>query len=199
MSLSQLNIDVFRSINDLSTQYSPLNPVVIFLAEYMLYVLCLTIAVFWFTRNTSHRLMVIHSLIAFAFAEILGKAAGLLYSHHQPFAVLPLVNQLVEHEVDNSFPSDHTILFFSICFSFFLVRKKEWWVWLVLPFCVAISRIWVGVHYPVDVIVGAIFGILSAFAGAWLMTKLLIINKMLTFYEKVEQRILPPKGKSESI
>lgn len=199
MSLSKLNIDVFRSINDLGTQYSFLNPVVIFLAEYMLYVLCLTIAIFWFTRNTSHRLMVIHAIMAFALAEILGKAAGQLYSHHQPFAVLPLVNQLIAHEVDNSFPSDHTIMFFSICVSFYLTRKKEWWLWLVLPFCVAISRIWVGVHYPVDVIVGALFGIFSALAGSWLMTKLSIIKKWLAFYEKVEQRILPSKEKTESL
>lgn len=199
MSFSEINIEVFRSINDLGSQFSSLNPVVIFFAEYMLYFLCLTIILFWFSRKTENRRMVIQSVIAFALAEILGKAVGQFYSHHQPFAELPHVNKLVEHAVDNSFPSDHSILFFSICFSFWFVRKKDRWLWLALPLCVGISRIWVGVHYPFDVAAGALLGIISALLVRWLMPRLSIINRLLVLYETIEQRILPSKDKSKSL
>ncbi|SDJ90852.1 undecaprenyl-diphosphatase, partial [Aneurinibacillus migulanus] len=42
MVFSQFNIDAFRLINDLGKQYPYLNPVIVFLAEYMLYFLCLS-------------------------------------------------------------------------------------------------------------------------------------------------------------
>lgn len=198
MSFSQLNVDVFRLINDLGKQYSSLNPFVVFLAEYMLYFLCLAIVLYWFTRTEKNRLMVIHGGIAFIGAEIIGKIAGQFYSHHQPFAVLPHVNKLIEHEIDNSFPSDHTILFFSICVSFFLVRKKAGWLWLVPAFGVAISRIWVGVHFPVDVVVGALLGTISALFVYWTAPKLSFIKQLLALYERVEQHILPSKDKSKN-
>lgn len=198
MVFSQFNIDAFRLINDLGKQYPYLNPVIVFLAEYMLYFLCLSIVVYWFTRTNRNRMMVIQAVIAFILAEILGKIAGQFHSHYQPFAVLPHVNQLIEHDIDNSFPSDHTILFFSVCISFWLVRKKGEWLWLMLPFCVAISRIWVGVHYPIDVITGALLGVISALFVYWLVPKLSSIKQLLALYEKMEQQILPSKDKSKN-
>ncbi|KIV55844.1 undecaprenyl-diphosphatase [Aneurinibacillus migulanus] len=198
MVFSQFNIDAFRLINDLGKQYSYLNPVIVFLAEYMLYFLCLSIVVYWFTRTNKNRMMVIQAVIAFILAEILGKMAGQFHSHYQPFAVLPHVNQLIEHDIDNSFPSDHTILFFSVCISFWLVRKKGEWLWLMLPLCVAISRIWVGVHYPIDVITGALLGVISALFVYWLVPKLSSIKQLLALYEKMEQQVLPSKDKSKN-
>ncbi|KAA6451563.1 undecaprenyl-diphosphatase [Bacillus swezeyi] len=196
MSFSELNIDVFRAINDLGKEYSMFNPAVYFLAEYMMYILALGLVVYWLTRTTKNRLMVIYGVISFVIAEILGKIAGSLYSNYQPFAELPHVNQLIEHEIDNSFPSDHTILFFSICFLFFLFYKKTGWLWLVLAFAVGVSRIWSGVHYPFDVAAGALLGVLSALFVFWTAPKLAFINQLLALYEKGEQRIFPSKNKS---
>ncbi|CEH31473.1 bacitracin ABC transporter permease [Aneurinibacillus migulanus] len=198
MVFSQFNIDAFRLINDLGKQYPYLNPVIVFLAEYMLYFVCLSIVVYWFTRTNKNRMMVIQAVIAFILAEILGKMAGQFHSHYQPFAVLPHVNQLIEHDIDNSFPSDHTILFFSVCISFWLVRKKGGGLWLMLPCCVAISRIWVGVHYPIDVITGALLGVISALFVYWLVPKLSSIKQLLALYEKMEQQVLPSKDKSKN-
>ncbi|MFB6496728.1 undecaprenyl-diphosphatase [Bacillus haynesii] len=196
MFFSELNIDVFRFINDLGKEYSMLNPAVYFLAEYMMYFLGAWLVIYWFTRKTKNRLMVIYAVIAFVIAEILGKMMGSLYSNYQPFATLPNVNKLIEHEIDNSFPSDHTILFFSIGFLIFLFHKKTGWLWLVLAFTVGISRIWSGVHYPLDVAAGALLGVLSALFVFWTAPKLSFIHQMLTLYEKVEQRIFPSKSKS---
>ncbi|MEZ2659515.1 undecaprenyl-diphosphatase [Aneurinibacillus aneurinilyticus] len=199
MSFSQFNIDAFRLINDLGKQYPYLNPVIVFLADYMLYFLCLSIVVYWFTRTNQNRMMVIQAVLAFIFAELLGRIAGQFHSHYQPFAVLPHVNKLIEHDIDNSFPSDHTILFFSVCISFWLVRKKSGWLWLMLPFCVAISRIWVGVHYPIDVVTGAFLGVISALFVYWLVPKLSSIKQLLALYEKMEQQVLPSKDKSKNL
>ncbi|KKO55379.1 undecaprenyl-diphosphatase [Paenibacillus sp. DMB20] len=197
--MSQWNTDLFRTINDLGKQFAFLNPVAVIVAEYMLYILALAMLAYWFTRNSRNRMMVIQAGLAFVFAEVIGKLAGKLYEHHQPFAELPHVNKLIDHAIDNSFPSDHTILFFSVCFSFWLVRKREGWIWLALACCVAISRIWVGVHYPVDIAAGALIGIISALLMYWLTPKLGMVKRLLTLYEKAEQRVLPNRDKSGSI
>ncbi|MFD2444582.1 undecaprenyl-diphosphatase [Bacillus sp. CGMCC 1.16607] len=197
MSLSQLNIDIFRSINDIGKQYDSLNPIAVFIAEYMLYILCFGVLCYWLSRTNKNRMMIIQSVLAVILAEILGKISGKFHSHFQPFAELTNVNKLIEHSVDNSFPSDHTIIFFSICFSILLVRK-EGWLWLLIALFVGISRIWVGVHYPVDVLVGALYGIISASFIFWLAPKLAFLKQLLAFYEKVEQAIIPRKSKSKN-
>lgn len=197
MSFSQFNIDIFRAINDLGKQYAFLNSAMVFLAEYMVYILGLIIIAYWFTGFRKSRMLIIQAMVAFVIAEVIGKIAGNFHLNYQPFAVLPHVNKLVDHTVDNSFPSDHTILFFSICFSFWLVRKKTGWLWLILALCVAISRIWVGVHYPFDVAVGALIGCISAVISYWLVPKLSFIRQLLTQYERVEKHVLPSKNKSK--
>ncbi|PIE94694.1 undecaprenyl-diphosphatase [Bacillus fungorum] len=199
MSFSQFNIDIFQAINDLGKQYSFLNSTMVFLAEYMVYIFALIILAYWFTGSRKSRMMVIQAMVAFVIAEVIGKIAGKFHLNYQPFAVLPDVNKLVDHAIDNSFPSDHTILFFSICFSFWLVRKKSGWLWLILALCVAISRIWVGVHYPFDVAVGALIGCISAVISYWLVPKLSFIRQLLTQYERVEKQVLPFKNKSKGL
>ncbi|EEK44702.1 Bacitracin transport permease protein BCRC [Bacillus cereus m1293] len=165
----------------------------------MVYILALIILTYWFIGSRKSRMMVIQAMVAFVIAEVIGKVAGKFHLNYQPFEVLPHVNKLVDHAVDNSFPSDHTILFFSICFSFSLVRKKAGWLWLILAFCVAISRIWVGVHYPFDIAVGALIGCISAIISYWLVPKLSFIRQLLTQYERVEKHVLPSKNKSKGL
>ncbi|ETI66346.1 undecaprenyl-diphosphatase [Neobacillus vireti] len=197
MSISQLNVDVFRAINDIGKEHASLNPIAIFMADYMIIVLALGMLVYWFTRINKNRMMVIQGGVAFVLAEVLGKIAGTMYYHNQPFAELPHVNQLIAHVVDNAFPSDHSILFFSVCFSFWLVRKKDGWLWLVFACFVGVSRIWVGVHYPGDVVTGALIGIVAALAAYWIVPKLGFVKTVLTKYEKIEQSLLPVKAKAD--
>jgi undecaprenyl-diphosphatase len=64
-----------------------------------------------------------------------------------------------------SFFSGHSSSSFSITTSIFLFlrHKFKWsWVFYIWPLLFALSRIYVGVHYPLDLIVGALVGILFA-------------------------------------
>lgn len=64
-----------------------------------------------------------------------------------------------------SFFSGHASSSFSITTSVFLFLRDKWkWSWLfyIWPLLFALSRIYVGVHYPLDLIVGALVGILFA-------------------------------------
>jgi undecaprenyl-diphosphatase len=199
MDLFEMNVDLFRMINDLGKEYTYLNTFFIFMAEYMVFVLAFIALVFWFTRREENRMMIISATISFILAEMIGKIAGKLHSNNQPFAELSNVNKLIEKAVDNSFPSDHTILFFAFCMTFFIYQKRWRYIWIVLALIGGVSRIWVGVHYPADVIAGAVISIFSAFIASFIIYRLTIIKKLLWLYEKGEQQILPTRDKSREL
>lgn len=72
--------------------------------------------------------------------------------------------RILKSPTDYSFFSGHAASSFSITVLIFLfLRKKIRWVVLffIWPLLFSISRIFVGVHYPVDIIVGAMVGILT--------------------------------------
>lgn len=194
MSYTEINEAIFWFINDWGVHFPWLNPISVVVAEYTVYALALSMLIFWFSKSRDNRIMVLNAGIAFIFAEVLGKLAGMLYFNNQPFHELTNVNQLVERSVDNSFPSDHTILFFSICFSYFFMQTaKARWIWPVVAIGVGLSRILVGVHYPGDVFVGAIFGIGSAYLIYAMRSKVPVVDRLLAIYETVERAVLPAK------
>lgn len=194
MDLSQINVELFRWINNLGIEHTYLNSTFIFIAKYMVVILALLTIVFWFSKDRRNRMMVISATITFVVAETLGKIAGQLHSNNQPFVELAHVNQLIEKTVNNSFPSDHTILFFSFCITFCIFQKRWAFIWVLSAILVGISRIWVGVHYPADVIAGALISIVSAFVIAFIVPRLSIITKLLQYFDKSPQKDKWEKG-----
>ncbi|MDO5445373.1 MAG: phosphatase PAP2 family protein [Eubacteriales bacterium] len=70
-------------------------------------------------------------------------------------------------ESDRSFPSGHTTAAAASMIALFLTTRKKQitWLFLLFPILMAVSRIYLVVHYPTDVIGGIIVGIISGIAG----------------------------------
>ncbi len=187
---SEVNISLFRLVNDLGKEHTYLNPASIFIAEYTVVLLALTVLFIWFTRNKANRIMILCASIAFICALLIGKVSGVFHSNFQPFAELPDVNQLIHKEKDNSFPSDHTILFFSYCISFWLFKRGWSILWILLAILVGVSRIWVGVHYPFDVLAGILISLATATLIYLTFPKLSVTKNTIRIYEKYETHLL---------
>jgi len=97
--MMDLNIQLFRLINDLGFHIPALNPVFIFIAEYFLYLLIIILIYYLFKDNGKHRVMVLAAVVSCLLAVILGKITGQFHYNVQPFVTLDNVNQLIEKEV----------------------------------------------------------------------------------------------------
>jgi len=93
----------------------------------------------------------------------------------RPFQAMPEVHPLVD-AYGHSFPSGHATNSFAACvFLAIFFKRWKWWL-LALASLVAFSRVYVGVHYPGDVLGGAVLGsaVARAMAGLyalWLRKK----------------------------
>lgn len=172
-----MNIELFEMINDLGKEFTFLNPVILIIAKNTIYLLAAAVLIYLFSRKQENRLMIVSGLAALILAEITGKIAGMFHSNNQPFAELANVNKLIDVEVNNSFPSDHTIIFFTMAVTFWLFKRKHTYLWILLAVLVGFSRIWAGVHYPADILVGAILGSAFAYLGYRLIPTIKLTNK----------------------
>ena len=123
----------------------------IFGAKY-LYIAIAVIAFIYFSTETWARKKQIAILGAIALPSIyiVAKIIGLFYYSTLPF-VEGDVTSLIPHEADNGFPSDHTLLGAAISSVMYFFSKKISAVLWALTLVVGASRMYVGVHHPIDV------------------------------------------------
>lgn len=77
---------------------------------------------------------------------------------------------LVSEPDPNSFPSGHTCAAFASALAWWRTAPKGWMkgTGVVLAVCMGLSRLYVGVHYPSDVLAGALVGSLCGLAAVQL-------------------------------
>jgi len=102
----------------------------------------------------------------------------------QAFEALGTVNMLIGMKTSFSFPSNHAANSFAAATLFAFVYPRKSWIYFTLASMVAFSRVYVGVHYPFDVIAGALLGVVCAAVVFGLFTW---IAKRLKFSMETEK------------
>lgn len=98
------------------------------------------------------------------FTYALGKLGSHFYFGPRPFVVEHFI-PLVSHAPDNGFPSDHTLLASALAaVGMFWNRRLGVALWSI-AIIVAASRVYVGVHHPIDVLGSMAFAIVAV--SAW--------------------------------
>ena len=83
----------------------------------------------------------------------------------RPCDVNPAVQLLVARPDDFSFPSGHTGASFAAVSALYFSRSRLWMPSLILAVLIAFSRLYLYVHYPTDILAGALLGIMTGWAG----------------------------------
>ncbi|NEW06668.1 undecaprenyl-diphosphatase [Paenibacillus sp. SYP-B3998] len=194
MNFEQLDYQLFQIINHLGMTVSFLNPLMRFLAQQAEYGFYLGVVVYWFTRRELNRKMVAQALISACMGLLVSGLLGHFFYRDRPF-VAHSVLQLINHPANASFPSDHAIGAFVIATSIWLFRRRDGILWLALALCIAFSRIWTGVHYPSDVMAGAMIGMVTAVGIHQFFNHSKGLQKVLRssigVYEKIEAKFWP--------
>jgi undecaprenyl-diphosphatase len=187
--LSHLDYFVFQSINHLAVTDKFLNPLMELVAEKAEYLFFAAILFYWFFQKSQNRKMVVEACLSACVALGINVLIGMLFYRDRPF-VAHHVNWLIPHVKNASFPSDHATAAFVIATAIWIWRKRDGWIWLFLAAGIALSRVWTGVHYPLDVIAGMIIGVGTALAIHNSLIRWEILNKfamyLIDIYEKVE-------------
>ena len=154
-----MNYTVFQWINDIAGSSALLDKLMITITNSAPYVAILFMLILWFNNGKKEialgkQYTVLYSVLSMGIALLINVLIHAVYYHPRPF-ITHHVHQLIPHAADSSFVSDHSVLVFSIAFTFLLRGEKLKYIALVWAILVGVSRIYVGVHYPADVIGGA--------------------------------------------
>ena len=94
-----------------------------------------------------------------------------LFARTRPYDVNTTVQLLVPKLHDFSFPSGHTSASFTAVSALYFSKDKLWKPALILACLIAVSRLYLYVHYPTDVLGGLLLGVLSGYIGYKIMEK----------------------------
>ncbi len=96
-----------------------------------------------------------------------------LFARTRPYVAVEGLHRIIEAQSDFSFPSGHTACSFAAATVIFLMCPRKVGVpAMVLAVLISLSRLYVGVHFPTDVIGGALIGIGAALLALWIYGKL---------------------------
>ena len=147
---------------------------VVFNAGIAWFVICAVLAFFRKSRYASV-VMLCAVLLAFLIGELAMKN---VICRVRPCNVDTDILLAVARPESYSFPSGHTGSSFAAATALFLCNKKLGIPALILAFIVALSRVYLFVHYPTDVMVGAVLGAACALAVYFLFRKFNLHQKI---------------------
>lgn len=162
------------------------------LANWAIYLAMILLIVAWVRRGRAVRFALLDATCAASIGLGIAQGITAIWYHPRPFEI-GLGRQLLDHVPEASFPSDHATLMFSLAIPLLLSAASRRWgsAFLLLGFAVAWSRIYLGVHFPLDML-GA-FGV----AGfACLLIRMvgphlhrLLYTLLVSIYETVLRRL----------
>ena len=184
MTLSELNLSLFSWINASPEASNTSIHFAIFIANDLLYCMILLFAWFWLRGNYDTKKQILKAFIFTSIAILISQCISHVYYHPRPF-VMEVGRTLIYHAPNGSFPSDHMLIFSSIAFSYLFSAQRKLGIFLLgMAWLVAWSRVYLGVHFPLDMLGAFLLAFALNFFGLklWNLYKDKIMQWALTIH-----------------
>ncbi len=164
---------LFNILSGLAGKNVFLDLAVVFFGSPAIFIFGFIIIYILFHEESMHDLWLHVRALVFAVVagEVFEGFIHLFYNRPRPFEVVSIPLQLLHRAPGFAFPSSHAL------FAFLLASLIAWWRprWsagvFLLATLIAVSRVIGGVHWPSDVVAGALVGICSAMFAFWILQK----------------------------
>ena len=124
------------------------------------------------------------ALVAAAVALLANQAISHLWERPRPFTThTALTHVLGAKTTDPSFPSDHAAAAFAIAFAVLAFSRRAGALFLVVATAIGLSRIALGMHYPSDVLAGALVGfgaatLVTTLGSPWIARLVVVVSRV---------------------
>jgi membrane-associated phospholipid phosphatase len=180
LSAGQLPLDPsrFHHVNEFAGATGWLHAPLRAYAQYGVILFALALVAAWWRARRSDDASTVAAALWAPVGTLLALAANQPLVHWvdepRPYTALPHVLVLVSRGTDASFPSDHAVMAGAVTAGVFLVSRRLGVITGVGALLMGFARVYVGAHYPGDVLAGLLFGALVTLAG------LLVFRPLLT-------------------
>lgn len=155
-----------------------------FLAGGLIWIVPAGLIIGWLRGSSATRQVLIAAMVSGLAGLLINQLIALVWYNPRPFEA-GIGQTLIPHVRDSSFPSDHLTLIWAIAFSLLLHEQPRLagWALALLGVPVAWARIYLGVHFPLDILGAA----LVALSSAWL-----VLGKERWLVAPLMRLVLPP-------
>ena len=161
--MEEFNQSLFLLINAPAHPAPVLLAIAKLFAEDVIWLVPLSLMAGWLRGGERTRKLMLEAALSGVVGLLIAQAIGLVWQHPRPF-MIGLGHRLIPHVADSSFPSDHLTLMWSVAFSLLVHRESRaaGVLLALLGLPVAWARIYLGVHFPLDMVGAAVVAGLSA-------------------------------------
>ena len=166
--LKNLDLQLFHFFNT-AGHGSGLEKLITLADKYGIYFFAAVVAAYFFINRTTFWRAGIAAVLA---RGVIVEPIRFFYQRPRPFLVLEDARQLIEkNSTEGSFPSGHAAFYFAIAFAVYFSHKAAGRILLVVALLLGISRVYLGVHYPSDILGGIAVGAFSAWVAKLIFRK----------------------------
>ena len=171
-NLVSLDVRLLHALNGLAGRSPVLDALMTACAQYAPFAFAALLAGLWLTWRREWQqpalLAGASALLALALGQVVGMLVPRLRPYEAPGIGPPPVRLLLPHSPDTSFPSDHATLAFAITVALWATDRRLGALALLVSLWLCVARVYIGAHYPSDVIGGAVLGAAVAGGVLWL-------------------------------
>jgi len=168
---SRFDAGLYRWVTDLAQQTpEPVNEAVRFFSDYGLGVFAVLMLLAWWRARSAEPARMAATLavpLAVVATFVVNDLVKALFDEQRPCRTLHTVTvEPCPALGDWSFPSNHTAIAVASATALLVAHRRLGWTAVPVALLMAVSRVWIGVHYPHDVLAAAVVGV----AVAWPLT-----------------------------